>query len=104
MDNKGDLLAGVIFGAVIGYGAGMLLAPASGEETRQQIWDTTESIASHAGEKGKEIISQARSSRQELAEKFREGARDVISEIREQVSEGISLEDALRKLEEKLEA
>ena len=92
MDNKGDLLAGVIFGTVIGYGAGMILAPASGEETRRRIWEKTESMTSQAEEKG-----------EELAEKFSEGARDVISEIREQVSAGISLEDALREIEEKLE-
>ncbi len=96
-------MLGLMLGAVVGYGAGILLAPAPGEDTRRRIWERTESMASQAEEKGEELMRQARSSSEELAEKFQEGAREAISGVREQVSAGVSLEDALSELEHKLE-
>lgn len=38
----GGFSAGVIFGAVIGVAAGLLLAPKTGAETRAAIWEQTQ--------------------------------------------------------------
>ena len=38
----GGFSAGVIFGAMLGVAAGLLLAPRSGAETRAAIWEQTQ--------------------------------------------------------------
>ena len=48
-------LAGFIVGGAIGAIAGILLAPKSGEETRQIIADTTKDVMRRADETVKEI-------------------------------------------------
>ncbi len=52
-------LAGFIVGGAIGAIAGILLAPKSGEETRQIIADTTKDVMRRADETVKEIQSKA---------------------------------------------
>ncbi len=52
-------LAGFIVGGAIGAIAGILLAPKSGEETRQLIADTTKDVMRRADETVKEIQSKA---------------------------------------------
>ncbi len=104
MDSKGDFLAGVILGALVGFGAGVLLAPASGEETRKRIREKTDEVAHQAWDKSEELVNQARSSAEELAAKFQEGAQDVVSQLRERISAGCTVEEALDELEDELEA
>lgn len=52
-------LAGFIVGGAIGAIAGILLAPKSGEETRQLIADTSKDVLRRADETVKEIQSRA---------------------------------------------
>ena len=52
-------LAGFIVGGAIGAIAGILLAPKSGEETRQMLADTTKDVLRRADETVKEIQSKA---------------------------------------------
>ena len=52
-------LAGFIVGGAIGAIAGILLAPKSGEETRQLIADTTKDVMRRADETVKEIQAKA---------------------------------------------
>lgn len=52
-------LAGFIVGGAIGAIAGILLAPKSGEETRQLIADTSKDVLRRADETVKEIQSKA---------------------------------------------
>ncbi|PZD77949.1 YtxH domain-containing protein [Mesonia sp. K7] len=55
---KGNLLAGIASGAVLGAIAGILFAPKKGADTRKQIVDTTNDYADNA----KERINRAKSS------------------------------------------
>lgn len=52
-------LAGFIVGGAIGAIAGILLAPKSGEETRQLIADTSKDVLRRADETVKEIQTKA---------------------------------------------
>ena len=52
-------LVGFLVGGAIGAVAGILLAPKSGEETRQLIADTTKDVMRRADETVKEIQSKA---------------------------------------------
>lgn len=104
MDSKGDFLAGVILGALVGFGAGVLLAPASGEETRQKIKEKTDEVAGQAWDKSEELVNQAKASAEEMAAKFQKDAKEMIATIRERVSSGFCVEEALDELEDELEA
>ena len=52
-------LAGFLVGGALGAVAGILLAPKSGEETRQLIADTSKDVLRRADETVKEIQSKA---------------------------------------------
>lgn len=40
--NGGGFTAGLMFGALVGVAAGLLLAPKSGSETRAALWEQTQ--------------------------------------------------------------
>ena len=73
-------LAGFIVGGAIGAIAGILLAPKSGEETRQLIADTSKDVLRRADETVKEIQSRA---------------DDVVSDMQKK---GDELRDKLQRL------
>ncbi len=88
MEGKGDFLAGVIVGALIGGVAGILLAPASGKKTREQI-----------GEKGKEVKDLAVEKAQVKKEAAAEAAKDLISRLKEKLPYNQEAQDALSEME-----
>jgi gas vesicle protein len=70
----GAFLAGFLFGGLVGAGVALLLAPQSGEETREMI-----------RERGIELKARA----EQTAEDFRKRAEESIKEGREQINEGV---------------
>ena len=74
MDRKGDFLAGLLVGGVVGFLVGILTAPGSGEETRRTI-----------ALKGRETAQRVRGT----AEKAREGLVHVASSVKEQVGQAV---------------
>lgn len=74
MDRKGDFLAGLLVGGVIGFVVGILTAPSSGEETRRTI-----------AVKSRETAARVR----DTAEKAKEGLAHVASSVREQVGQAV---------------
>lgn len=103
MKDKGDLFVGALLGALVGYGAGILMAPASGAETRKKIEERAERLAQDAHLRGEEFYSKTRASAEDMASRFREGARDSVSRLREKLAEGMSIDEALAEIEKKLE-
>lgn len=73
----GDFFAGVLLGAVVGAAVGLLLAPQSGEETREAI----KTYADDLGEKVKETGKQ-------LGEKTVETGRQLIDSGKDMVEKG----------------
>ncbi len=65
----GKFLAGVAIGGAIGAIAGILLAPKSGEETRQMLADSAKDMARRADETAKQIQSKADDALSELQKK-----------------------------------
>jgi len=92
VDNKGDFLAGMIVGAVIGAALGILFAPASGTETRAQIVEKGTEIRDLAAEKAKEKSESVLSATKELVARLRERlpkikeVQDVLDQADEEVS------------------
>lgn len=86
---KRDRLTGMLIGALVGVGAGILLAPASGQETRQRI-------------KGKanEVANEVRAS----AARIQEGAKEMVAAGRERFSSSPSIESTLNRIDDELKA
>jgi gas vesicle protein len=73
-------MMGFVAGAVVGAGIALLMAPASGEETRRRLGDTARRMRQDA----KNRMSQAR----ETLEDLKEDARSAIQTGRETFSQG----------------
>ena len=84
MDSKGDLLAGVIIGAVIGALGGVLFAPAPGKETREKIV-----------EKGLEVKEKTLQSAKEHTEAVTESSRELIENLRKKLPNTKDVQNAL---------
>ena len=57
--SAGKFLAGFIVGGMVGSLIGLLLAPQSGEETREKIYETSRDIMDKAGDTVKDIQNKA---------------------------------------------
>jgi gas vesicle protein len=89
MCSAGKFLAGFIVGGAVGAIAGILLAPRTGEETREILSDKTTDVYGKAEESIKEIQSKANVVVDEIQKK----GDELISKIqdllnREKVKEG----------------
>ena len=91
MDSKGDLLAGVIIGAVIGVLGGVLFAPAPGKETREKIV-----------EKGLEVKEKTLQSAKEHTEAVTESSRELIEDLRKKLPNTKDVQDALDAAKQEL--
>lgn len=75
MDNTGKVLFAALVGAAAGAVAGVLLAPASGEETRKKLREE--------GERIKDDVSKK-------VESLAEGGKEKIEEIKKKASEAVN--------------
>ena len=84
--SAGKFLAGFIVGGAIGAIAGVLLAPKSGEETRQMIADGAKDALKRADETVKEIQSKADdvvSDMQKKGDEIKEKLQNLINQQKE---------------------
>ncbi len=91
MDNKGDFLAGVVIGAVMGAVAGILFAPASGKETRERI-----------AEKGREVKEQAVDTAKDTKEEIASASKELIAKLKDKLPKSKDIQDILDDLEKEL--
>jgi len=89
VNNRRDRIAGVLIGTLVGVGAGILLAPASGKETRQRIKGKADALATQV---------KATSTR------LQSGAKEMIATNRERRAArlGVDVEGALGRLDGEL--
>lgn len=71
MQDRSDLLAGLVIGGLVGALVGILLAPAPGEDTRRQVRERAGDAASALREGSARLSQQASRSAQELARRVR---------------------------------
>lgn len=74
-----DMVAGFVLGAMVGAGIALLLAPASGSETRQRIKDKARELRGKAGE----LKDSARGAIEHVSESVRTGAREFGHAVKE---------------------
>ena len=107
MSSSGDFFKGLIFGAVVGAAAGILLAPKSGEETREDI----KKFAMETGDKAEKYYKRARRQVERKIEDLKEAGSNIdldaykklIGKIVDEIKEdGEVTSDIAKKIGEKL--
>lgn len=72
MSRGNDALVGFLFGAVVGAGVALLMAPATGEETRRKIGETARGLANNT----KDQIDKVRNRLGEMGENLKHRAEE----------------------------
>lgn len=72
MGDRSGFVAGLFLGALIGVGLGILLAPRSGQDMREQLKG-----------KAQDVTERLKSTASEMSGRMREGADDVTTKLRE---------------------
>jgi len=86
--SAGKFLAGFIVGGALGALAGILLAPQSGEETREMLNDASKDVAKKTDRTVKDIQDKADSVVSEMQEKGDEIMEKIQTLINKQKHEG----------------
>ena len=75
MNDGSKVISSLLIGAAAGFVTGLLIAPQSGDETRQQVADTTERLREDLrkqSEKSTEILDEVKGSAEDLVDEVRE--------------------------------
>lgn len=90
--NMGGFVAGLLIGALAGAAAMLLLAPASGEETRHLIGEKTTHLKERVAETAGEARQRALEVKDEVAgrvEKLQHRGQEVLEEQRTRVADAV---------------
>ncbi len=69
-------IAGVLFGSIAGFMAGMLTAPKSGKETRAELMTKAEEVKAEAMKRAKMAYKDAATAKQEFMQKAEEKSEE----------------------------
>lgn len=94
IDRRGSGFAAFVWGALVGAGAALLLAPKSGEETQRELREGARRLKEEAGER----LTELRGSLEETGERAREEVEERVSHARD------SVRDQKHRAEEALKA
>lgn len=75
--NPGGFLAGLFLGGLAGAVTALLLAPQSGEETRQQIQQRAAELSDQTAAKVENVVSQVRSKTDEVKATVNDKAKEL---------------------------
>lgn len=85
-----SFIGGAILGGLIGAAVGMLLAPASGKETREKIKSRSQELITEGEEKLEEVKSEVESKAGEVMEKVQDEVTGKAEEVMERVQEAVN--------------
>ena len=89
-ENNGDLLKGLLIGGLIGAIAGILYAPKSGKETREDIARTTDDLLYRAKDEYEKAIEKSKEAYEAAVKRLKDlelSAKDKFYEVEGKVSE-----------------
>ena len=89
-DKSNDLLKGLFIGGFIGVVLGILYAPKSGKETREDIARTTEDLLSKGKEEYEKAVARSKSAYEEAVKRLKGleiSAKEKVEEIESKASE-----------------
>ena len=88
MSKKGDFTAGLVVGGLIGAVIGILYAPKSGKETREEIGRKADELLSKAKEEYDRAVEKSRKAYEATVERLKEleeTAKEKVGEVGEKV-------------------
>lgn len=88
MADKTEFLAGVVVGALVGVGLGMLFAPQSGEQTRRQIRGRAGDVGDRVRSSTQDMTARLRTTAEDVGDRMRERADDLARRGRTAYEEG----------------
>jgi gas vesicle protein len=89
-ERNGDLLKGLIIGGLIGAVLGMLYAPKSGKETREDIANKADELLAKAREEYEKAVEKSKAAYEAAVQRLKEvevSAKERVEEIEGKVSE-----------------
>jgi gas vesicle protein len=89
-ERSGDLLKGLIIGGLIGAALGILYAPKSGKETREDIAHKTEELLNKAKEEYERTVAKSKAAYESAMKRLQElelAAKGKVEEVESKVSE-----------------
>jgi gas vesicle protein len=89
-ERNGDLLKGLIIGGLIGAALGILFAPKSGKETREDIARKTEELVNKAKEEYEKAVEKSKMAYEAAIKRLKElelSAKEKVEEVEVKVSE-----------------
>jgi gas vesicle protein len=89
-ERNGDLLKGLLIGGLIGVIAGILYAPKSGKETREDIARTTEDLLSRAKDEYEKAVEKSKAAYEAAVKRLKDlelSTKEKVNEIEGKVSE-----------------
>ena len=89
-ERNGDLLKGLFIGGLIGVVAGILYAPKSGKETREDIVRATEDLLSRAKDEYEKAVEKSKAAYEAAVERLKNlelSTKEKVHEIEGKVSE-----------------
>jgi len=105
MSSDSKLLLGLILGAATGAVAGLLLAPASGKETRENLAEKAGELKSDLDKKFNELSKKIQDLDKESLNDFKEKFSDVKSSVKEKYDKVYAkVKDLEKELSEKIES
>ncbi len=92
MSDTTDFLLGMVVGGILGFGAGLMFAPESGDETRQKL-----------REQARLVAEDFRDGAGEFTLKLKDGAEEVMRRTSRHMPSAEDLDEKLGAVEKKLE-
>lgn len=89
-DRDWDLVKGLVVGGLIGAALGILFAPKSGKETRQDIADKAEEVLTKAKEEYEKAVEKSKAAYDVAVKHLKtaeESAKEKVEEIEEKISD-----------------
>jgi gas vesicle protein len=90
MSNRGDFIAGMVVGGFLGAMVGVLYAPKSGRETREEIGRKTDELLSKAKEEYEAAVEKSRSAYESALAKLKkleEQTQQRVEEVGQKVDD-----------------
>jgi gas vesicle protein len=87
--NAGSTLAGFLLGGLIGAGAMLLLAPQSGQKTREELQRGATAVRDRTMSRVNETVAEARTKAEELSTEARMKAEELKARGRQAAIEGL---------------
>jgi gas vesicle protein len=108
MSKNGDFVAGLVVGGLIGAVIGILYAPKSGKETREEIGQKADELLSKAKEEYGHAVEKSREAYEATVERLKEleeTAKEKVEEVGELAGRGKeTLQDGKNRLKKAIEA